>query len=99
MVRSVGRARAAALIGMMPEASRIPPASAARSLRPQGASARYSLRVVSGSGGVPELILGRSLREDRVGLQPWLGPSEPVARGLRGRRAWSRWGMPPIQLA
>src|ERR671914_302092 len=52
MVRSLGRARAAALTGTTPEASRMPPASAARSRRPHGASARYSRNVVSGSIGV-----------------------------------------------
>ena len=49
MVRSLGLARAAALTGTTPDASRIPPANAARSRSPQGASALYSRRVVSGS--------------------------------------------------
>src|SRR6266699_1105962 len=49
MVRSLGCALAAALIGVIAEASRIAPTSDARSRRFHGASVRYSRRLCSGS--------------------------------------------------
>src|SRR5690606_4570162 len=65
MVRSLGCAREAALIGTTPEASRMAPASAVRSRRPHGGSARYSRNVTSGSGGVTwaeSTVVGSGMR-------------------------------------
>src|SRR5207249_1929304 len=57
MVRSLGWARAAALIGVTAEASSTAPTSAARSRRFHGARLRYSRRMWSGSGWAAPVTL------------------------------------------
>src|SRR5215207_10921157 len=99
MVRSLGRARAAALTGTTPEASRIPPARAARSRRPHGASARYSRSVASGSGGVPVLMRDRFLPEVRVQHLPLRAHSLPAYRAFPNQTAWAESDRPPARAA
>src|SRR5918994_894003 len=99
IVRSLGRGRAAALTGTTPEASRMPPAKAARSRSPQGANARYSRSVASGSGGVPVLMPDRSLPEVRVQRLPSPAHFSPGFRASRDQTVWAGLGTLPAREA
>src|SRR5438105_3704632 len=97
MVRSLGWARAAALIGVIAEASRIAPTSAARSRRFQGARLRYSRSTCTGSWcGAP--VTPRRLAvhdEDRARMLAHETDARALAgvRNLRTTRASASSGL------
>src|SRR5712691_10595590 len=74
MVRSLGWARAAALIGVIADASKIAPTRPARSRRFQGARFRYSRRTCSGSACAAPLMTSAVLRLAAPRVQQLLEP-------------------------
>src|SRR3989442_8368776 len=94
MVRSLGWARAAALIGVIADASKIAPTRPARSRRFQGARVRYSRRTCSGSACAAPLTTSAVLRlpAPRALQLPAPGGALRAAATPAGRRGvgWRR---------
>src|SRR3989442_4632082 len=89
MVRSLGWARAAALIGVIADASKIAPTRPARSRRFQGARFRYSRRTCSGSACAAPLMTSAVLGLAAPRGQQLLEPGGDLGEGerLAGHRA------------